>query len=891
MAEGRGLSLLTDEADNFKKRPTEREDPDAKKERESDRKRKNELVEKAIKCFQLTNTAEYDQRQREEEDLQFDRALPTDQWPEGIRTARAGGTAETGGVVNERPCLVINKLDQPVQQVINEARAARIGIKIKPKSDGASQEGAEIRQGIYRTIEMDSRAHIARLWALDRAVKCGRGAYRVTTKYSNDGDFDQDIVIERILNQGSVYLDPFAKEPDWSDGEWALITSDIPLEEYKRRYPDSKLNSISAEELESIGNKVPGWIGGSDTDGSRTIRVAEYFYVVFEKRELVFVAGAGKTWLDELPEDFAPPPDAKIRKVDVRKVKWCVINAEEVLEEQDWDGRYIPIIPVIGKEYNVGGDRCWKGVISNSKDAQRSYNYMRSAQVEAVGLAPKAPWIMAEGQDEGYEAMWDQSNTRNYTRLKYKPIDFMGKPLPPPQRNVAEPAIQAISMAVNMANEDIKSTTGRFDPSLGKNRADQSGKAINLLKESGEATTSNYLENLTSISMHYEAKVVLDLMPYVYDRKGRILRVMGEEEHEDETVMINQPFVMGPEGQPQPAPPPGMMERLGQMVGMGAKKRDPKYYDLRNGQYSVEVSVGKSFPTQREENAEMLRAIIESAPGLTPMLADLMVEQLDTPIAKRAAERLRKMNPQAQEDGDQQVPPQIAAQLQQLQEQNQMLTDTLKQQNEEIKANRYKVDADYDAKLKELQVRREIAMITANAQIRNTNVKAQTDEEIAEMKLQADAMGEERDRQHEGQQNERDRQENERAAQRDDNRAREDRQFEADSKERDRQAAREDRDAGNQHDARMKFADSLSRRREQESSQEHDRTTRAGDAMHERRSETEGRQFDRDTQRQEQRHELQRESLGDARQQKHETKMAEEQRKADAAKAKSEKKK
>src|SRR4030095_14174676 len=269
-----------------------------------------------------------------------------------------------------------------------------------------------------------------------------------------------------------------------------------------------KVAEASAEQLQSIGDKAPGWIGGSEADGTRTVRVAEYFYVKHEQKELVFVNGQ-KVFKDELPTGTVVPPGTPSRLVDKRNVMWALINAEEVIEEEDWQGRYIPNIPVLGKEYNVDGDRGFKGVVSNSKDAQRSYNYMRSAQVEAVGLAPKAPWIMAEGQDEGYEAMWDQSNPKNYTRLKSKPVDFMGKPAPPPQRNVAEPAIQAISMAVSAAAEDIKSTTGRFDPSLGRVRSGESGKAIGMLKESGEATTSNYLENLTSISMHYEAKVIL----------------------------------------------------------------------------------------------------------------------------------------------------------------------------------------------------------------------------------------------------------------------------------------------------------------------------------------------------------------------------------------------
>jgi hypothetical protein len=731
----RGVTLVTDEAERFRSGLPVAPGPPGSEQEET---RQKALVETAIKRFQLATTAEMEQRQREKEDLLFDRALPEDQWPAWVRTARAGGIGPDGFQVSERPCLVINKLDQPIQQVINEARNARVGVHIKPKGDGADNEGAKVRQGIYRAIEQDSRANVARLWALDRAVKCGRGCYRIEKVYANDGDFDIDLVIKRILNQGSVYLDPFAVEPDWSDGEWALITTDMPLAEYQRRYPDSNIADASADELMAIGDQVPGWIGGTDADGGRTIRVAEYFYVEHTERTLLFIEGLGKVFQDEY--DGPIPPTAKRRKVDQRNVKWCVINANEVLEEQDWEGRFIPIVPVTGKEYNVDGDRTFKGVVSNSKDAQRSYNYMRSAQVEAVGLAPKAPYIMAEGQDEGYESMWDQLNTRNYTRLKYKPVDFNGQALPPPQRNVAEPAIQAISMAVNMADADIKSTTGRFDPSLGRARADQSGKAILALKESGESTTSNYLEQLTYVSMYYEAKISLDLMPYVYDRPGRILRILGEEPHEDRTVMLNQPFVPTPQG-PQPAPSPTMLQRWGQAAGgmVGLKPPpEPQYYDLSKGQYSVEITVGKAFATQREENAEMLRAIIETAPGLTPMLADLLVEQIDTPIAKRAAERLRKLNPQIQDEEQEPIPPALKMQMDQLAQQNQQLTEALTQATQEIKAQRYKVDAEVQIAQMEVQSRERIAGLTAQTTMQTTMAKTQTTAQVAALQAKAD---------------------------------------------------------------------------------------------------------------------------------------------------------
>jgi hypothetical protein len=391
-----------------------------------------------------------------------------------------------------------------------------------------------------------------------------------------------DIVISHP-EQGSVFLDPFAQEPDWSDGTAAVITNDLPWEDYKRKYPDSEMCNFTEDEFGATLNKMPGWVGG-ENEGSRVIRVAEFYYVDITERPRYYIPGVGYKWEDELRQELGDefktllPKETKSRTVEIRNVNWAVVNCHEVLEEEDWEGRYIPSIPVIGKEYNIDGDRCFKGIVSNSKDAQRSYNYMRSAQVEAVGLAPKAPFIMAEGQDEGYEAMWDQLNTKNYTRLKYKPVDFGGQALPPPQRNVAEPAIQAISMAVNAAENDIKATTGRFDPSLGRARADQSGKAINLLKEAGENTTGNYLENLTSISMHYEARVILDLMPYVHDRPGRIIHTLEEEPNKDKQVCDQPAERAWPGGTPQAAPPPGMFSSSAAWwaAPLGSRPRRPR---------------------------------------------------------------------------------------------------------------------------------------------------------------------------------------------------------------------------------------------------------------------------------------------------------------------------
>jgi hypothetical protein len=73
-------------------------------------------------------------------------------------------------------------------------------------------------------------------------------------------------------------------------------------------------------------------------------------------------------------------------------VKCCTHNAKEVLDEQEWEGRWIPWIPVMGDELDVDGKLVLEGMVRHVKDAMRMDNVMASNQVEAIGMIPKAPW-------------------------------------------------------------------------------------------------------------------------------------------------------------------------------------------------------------------------------------------------------------------------------------------------------------------------------------------------------------------------------------------------------------------------------------------------------------------------------------------------------------------
>lgn len=714
-------------------------------------------VTKAIECFKIAADAEKRQRDLELEDLRFVDD-PDGQWPDDIRAQRKGGTI--GGItVPERPCLTINKLKQPVQNIANQARQSRLSPNITPKSEGASKAVAEKMKGLYRNIEVESRAQLARMWAFERAAKCGRGYYRILKEYANDGDEDLDLVIKRILNQHSVYLDPWHQEPDGSDANWALIVSDLPLEEFKRRYPNRKA-SYETTELQSIGDAAPGWIG-TDKE-SLSVRVAEFFHREFVKRRRVRTALGWIGFEDAHdPQKHGAITWRSEREVDAPQVKWCILTACEVLEEQDWEGRYIPIVQVVAEETNINGDRKYAGVVRHAKGAQQSYNYMRTKEVEVIGLASYAPWVAAEGTLEGFEKIWEQANTRNFPYLPYRPRTIGTELAPPPQRNTAEPPIQAISLATRQANEDVQTATMMFDPSLGRlESGERSGRAILALQKQSELGNSHFMWNFSEVSLTHEARIILDMMPHVYDRPGRIIKILTGDDDTPESVMVGKPYRKSQDGTPVAVempdampPAPGLMARMangvagmfrGQAAPAPRPLPEPEVFDLSKGQYAVTVTIGKSYASRMQEGAESLTELANAAKELVPVFADIWVRSLNIPHGDEIADRLKRaVPPHLLGEGEGQVQPDPAAaqaQIAALTEQLQAMSAELQESKSGIAKEAIKAESNEKIKGAELAAKMETEALRADLKRLELAVKAGLERDKLSQKAFSDAM-------------------------------------------------------------------------------------------------------------------------------------------------------
>jgi hypothetical protein len=582
-------------------------------------------------------------REDEIDDLKFYAGSPDNhwQWPADVLATRG---AVQGQTINARPCLTINKLPQHVRQVTNDQRQNRPSGKVIPADDKADIAVAEIFNGMVRHIEYISDADVAYDTACENQVSYGEGYIRILTEYCDDDTFDQDIKIGRIRNSFSVYMDPTIQDPCGSDAKWCFITEDITKADYARMYPDS----APITTLQSLGvgdQNLSQWLNED------TIRIADYYYVDYDRETLNLYPG-NITAFEGSPEDkllksqFGKP--TKSRESDRCKIKYCKINGYEILEEREWAGKYIPVVRIVGNEFEVDGRLYVSGIVRNAKDAQRMYNYWVSQEAEMLALAPKAPFIGYGGQFEGYETQWKTANTTNWPYLEVNPdvTDGSGSILPLPQRAQPPMASSGLLQAKAGASEDIKASTGQYNASLGMTSNERSGRAILARQREGDVGTYHYGDNLARGVRHITRQLV-DLIPKIYDTQ-RVARIIGED-GETDMVKID----------------PMQAEPVKKIVNQEGVVID-KIYNPSVGKYDVVVTTGPGYATKRQEALEAMAQLLQGNPQLWQVAGDLFVKNMDWPGAQEMAKRFAKtIDPKLMQDGDK--PPELQAAEQQIQ--------------------------------------------------------------------------------------------------------------------------------------------------------------------------------------------------------------------------------
>lgn len=561
----------------------------------------DELVKEAVEALETSHAFDRDNRKEAMEDLRFAAGF---HWSDAAKAERKG-----------RPMITINRSQQFLRQVSNPIRQNMPILKVE--TDNSDDAGdPEIANGLLRRIQYNSSAAHVYATAVEHAVACGIGWFRVSTDYKDYESFDQEIFIKRVVNPLSVYPDPGAVDPHRGDMMWCLVSEPMPVKTFKTKWP----KAVATHEF-----PVPS-AGGASTQivwGSGDwMRVAEYWRRKEVEQEVALLKTGDVVNLSTLNKQALEYIKAnglvqQSRKAKTFKVVMTMVSGHEQLEEEyEFPCEYLPLIPVIGAEVPLEKGTYRHGVLRFQREPQQLSNYFLSVAAETMGQQPKTPYLVTAKMITKFKGLWDNAGRDATPYLPYEPDP--SAPGAKPERVTPAPLPAGLVQLTQLMSDDMKATTGQYDASLGAKSNETSGVAIAARQEQGNQATYHYVDNLEH-SLEHLGRILLKMMPKVYDTE-RTMRIQTEDDSEKE-VTINKP-----------------------MMSLGGVEL--KHNDLSRMKYdAVRVVLGPSYASRRAEAVQQLTQLIQVMPQIGEVAGDIIAKNLDFDGAEQLAERLKVLLP------------------------------------------------------------------------------------------------------------------------------------------------------------------------------------------------------------------------------------------------------
>lgn len=612
----------------------------------------DDLLEEIRENYETAHEAFEPTMSEGDKDIQF---ILNDGWPEAEKALR-------GKPGSERPMVSCDQLNQYTNLVINEVRQHPRQIKISPAGYGATAKLAEVRENRLRSIQYKSDAQAAYLTAMENACQRSYAYARVTLRYVSETSTDQEILIQRIPNPNSVLFDPSCREIDCSDAEFGFVLENFTRKAFKRRWPNAKRIDFDA----TFSADYPLWIK------DKHIQVAEY-WKVHKKKDMVLVMEGGegrqRTELQSklkerggrIEEDekagtavvVYPATDGheemriplvNRRDTQVSTIMQYITNGVEILERHEWIGKWIPIVPLYGKEvYSSEAGRSRKvlmSLIRNAREAQMAYNYFMTCALEAVGMVPRSTVKALEGSLDTYEKEWQEAHHIPKAFLLYKPVQLPDGTYATeaPTSTPFDPPLQNLMIGVEAFLRSIQSSVGMYNTSVGKDDTNaKSGVAIKQLDAQSDQGAFHFIDNYNHRFLGAIGRICNDLISKV-DAGPREVMIRTKD-NKDKLVWVNKPYV--------------------------DEQGEQQHHDMTLGEYDITVGVEQTEDSQRDAASDFLETFISELPTLQedPAKRDaLLALAIELKQLGPIGEQMVKILQPPQGD-----PAQIQAQVQQLQ--------------------------------------------------------------------------------------------------------------------------------------------------------------------------------------------------------------------------------
>ena len=630
---------------------------------------------------------------------------------------------------NGRPQEIINDTKITIRRTIEDYDQKRSTIKVKSDSPETDETTVNAIQGIIYDINNDSIGESIKDMAMSDMLTCGIGAYRWETEYKNDLSFEQKIKYKPIFDKFNIYLDIMnTKEIDLCDCMWGGENLYYDNDTFEAEWPDAEKKGFPDltgqdndgricvsryERIEMVNDTLisvvnpftgkPLNILTSQLEKEENKQlIAHYREYGYDTKDDIFA------WLTETGRILGD------RDIERRTVKYYLLTDGEILDEGEIGGEYIPIVPMLGPRYILGGKVYFDSLIRQTKDPVRLNNFVISNYIEAMSADTIAPWITNYRKIKNHMNTWANANNKPTVALPYDDIELKdgsvdnSPPIKAPKGEV--PAGWATLF--QFTTEAKERTSGLPDSAAGLQGNEVSGSALQLRTDNGLANRSIFFKkrHFSDILLGKHMELAI---PVYYDTEQTVS--VAEESGQSKSAVINK------EGHNQ---------------GEGEFKG--KYIDIKNAKFKTFITVGPSFNSLKQETASKLGELLPYAgERYNDVIFPELVKYVDISNSNELYDNCMKVAPvEIQEQGEKDAK-QLQTENAQLQQQIESLTQQTEEYEKVLMGEEQKVQSQQQiAKLKsETDIKKEI--LKQQAETQRERMSNQTDIKEAEIGAQA----------------------------------------------------------------------------------------------------------------------------------------------------------
>ena len=512
--------------------------------------------------------------------------------------------------MTDRPRYTFDKVNPIIDDIAGEMEQADFAIRVRPAGGDASMDTAKTMDGLIRNIENISNATHIYNAAGREMITGGLGGWEVVQDWADSDAFDQDLFIKPIPNfEDRVWFDTGSELQDRSDARFVFVLENLTKDEYKSRFPKGSGTNIGEDKKFQAYQQVPDFI-----------TIARFIYKKPKKKQLVLMSNGA---IYERTPDFEQVIDelqAAGITIEQEREKESLEVFSRLMDGGGWLTppektvfKDLPVVVTYGNFKIREKKITYRGVVEKLLDPQRTYNFLRSREVEEVALAPRSKYWMTrkQAQNENDRQRLQTMNTNADPVQFFTPDEAL--PGVPQQSGgaVVNPGLQT---AIQSSQQDIVTTGGRTGVQSGDVEGPLSGIAIQKLQNKADNAHIKYFTS-QEIAICCTGKILLGAIPVVYDTR-RTQRIVNED-GTTEMVTLNDTV---------------FDQQTNQFVELN---------NMAKGLYDVVCDVGPAFKNRQQESVKALQELSQVVPGLAELTADIQLKNIPTPGVELAAERVR----------------------------------------------------------------------------------------------------------------------------------------------------------------------------------------------------------------------------------------------------------